>query len=196
VLKGIPQNAKHVLDVGAGTGNVSKNLLNRGHRVTAIENNQSMVDKILSKKLDATGKFALSKDSAEGLETLKNETFDAAVAVNVLYALDDPLGCIRNVARVLKPGGAFAFSTTHTETELAPLLASIKNSLIAEGKWDLYEEHYQRVYEINMDIDATIARRYSIQDYQDWLQEKGFEITYTNPSSYEGAVVVFYARKL
>jgi 2-polyprenyl-3-methyl-5-hydroxy-6-metoxy-1,4-benzoquinol methylase len=105
VIQGVPLTERHVLDLGAGTGNVTRMLLERGHRVTALENNQPMIEKFLAKKLDATGKLVLNKGSAENFDSLKPGSFDSVVSVNVLYALNDPAGCIRNVARILRPEG-------------------------------------------------------------------------------------------
>ena len=196
VINGIPPEARQVMDLGAGTGNVSAALLKRGYRVTAIENNQSMVEKMSNKKLDRNPNLTIHKESVEDLVDFRNESFDAVTAVNVLYALDDPLKCIRDVARILRPGGIFAFSTTHSLTALDQLLLAIKTYLEGSGKMQGNEEHFQRVFEVNKDIEVTIAQCHSRQDYESWLVDSGFEIIYNKPDSYENAVMVIHARKL
>jgi hypothetical protein len=75
------------------------------------------------------------------------------------------------------------------------LLNAIRKALVAKGQWEAKEEHFRRLYEINKDIEATIAKRHSIQDYEEWLTESGFTITYRNPSGYAGAVAIFHAKK-
>jgi SAM-dependent methyltransferase len=196
VIGGVPREARHVMDLGAGTGNVSRALLQRGHRVTAVENNQAMLEKLFSKKLDPAGsRLILKKNSAATLGSFPDNSFDAIVAVNVLYALDDPLGCIRNVARILKPGGVFTLSTTTAETELDLLLTAIKDQLQKDDLYEANREHYQRVYELNKDIEIKLAKRHPRQAYEDWIQGSGFQICYRNPNAYVNAVTVFHARK-
>jgi ubiquinone/menaquinone biosynthesis C-methylase UbiE len=34
--------------------------------------------------------------------------FDGAIMINVLYAVQDPLECLRQACRILKPGGVLA----------------------------------------------------------------------------------------
>ena len=161
VLRGISPNVSRVLELGAGTGNVTKALLQRGYTVTALENNPFMLEKMCAKKLDQNGRLTINLESAESLEVIDQDNFDAAVAVNVAYALDDPLGCFRRVAQVLKPNGVFALSTTHSEIDLDPLLKAIESHLKATGTFKEKEEHYRRVVEVNRDIQYSIARRYT-----------------------------------
>ena len=194
VLRGIPSDANRILELGAGTGNVTKTLLQRDYRVTALENNPAMLEKMCAKKLDQNGRLKINLESAENLEVIEENNFDAAVAVNLAYALDDPLGCFRKVADVLKPKGMFVLSTTHSETDLSPLLKAIESHLKATGTFEEKEEHYRRVFEVNRDIEYTIARRYTREQYLEWLQQAGFRVVHEK-SAYKDAVIVMHARK-
>jgi 2-polyprenyl-3-methyl-5-hydroxy-6-metoxy-1,4-benzoquinol methylase len=154
-----------------------------------------MLEKMCAKKLDQNGRLSINLESAESLELIDEHNFDAAVAVNVAYALDDPLGCFRKVAQALKANGIFVLSTTHSETDLNPLLSAIESHLKTTGTLKEKEEHYRRVAEVNRDIQLTIARRYSREQYQEWLAQAGFEVTYEK-SSYKDAVIVMHAHKM
>ncbi|HTR34368.1 MAG TPA: class I SAM-dependent methyltransferase [Bryobacteraceae bacterium] len=195
VLRGIPRDPCQVLELGAGTGNVTKALLARGHRVTAVENNTFMLEKLYEKQLLQTGRLSLVPESLENTEYGRPQTFDAAVAVNVAYALDDPSACFRKVAEVLKPGGSFVLSTTHSETDLEPLLKKIEDNLKAKGEFEQKEEHFRWVVKINRGIAYKMARRHSREQYQKWLEEVGFKVVYNEPS-YLNAVAVIHARKI
>jgi 2-polyprenyl-3-methyl-5-hydroxy-6-metoxy-1,4-benzoquinol methylase len=195
VIQGIPAGAKRILELGAGTGNVTRALLQRGYDVTAVENNPFMLEKMSAKKLEQTGRLHVNMEAVESIDLLERGNFDAVVAVNVIYALDDPYGCIRKVAQALKPRGVFALSTTHSETNLDPLLAAIATELKANGTFKAKEEHYRRVVAINNDIEYKIAKRYSREQYGAWLEQAGFEVVH-NASSYKDAVIVVHARKI
>src|SRR5215469_18179402 len=175
VVNGVPPDAARVLELGAGTGNVTKELLSRRYTVTAVENNPSMLEKMASKGLRVNSKLTVLFDSVENCSFEDQGEFDAAVAVNVAYALDDPLGCFRRVSNALRPGGMFALSTTHSGTKLDALLTAIEDDLIASGRMEQYREHYERLVKVNRTIERTIAKRYSIHEYADWLKAMGFE---------------------
>lgn len=195
VIAGIPPRAQRVLELGAGTGNVTRQLLLKGCAVTAVENNTFMLEKMAGKNLHSLGRLSLLVESVENTEFDNQRNFDAAVAVNVVYALDDPLRCFRNVAEALKKGSIFAFSTTHSQTDLEALLAAIKDDLVARGCFGDYQEHYERLVGVNREIQQTIARRYSLKDYSEWLGEAGFKIVLSEPKYYD-AVQVIHARKI
>ena len=137
----IPPGEHHVADLGAGTGNVTAALLEAGHTVTAVESNWAMLDRLRSKKLGQDS-LTVVKGSVENLGSLPDASFEAATMVNVLYSVTDPLTCLQGVHRILKPKGVLGLSTTHSETELDPLLASIKSWLEEEGKYDALAADY------------------------------------------------------
>ena len=115
--------------------------------------------------------------------------------VNVLYAVGDPLACLQSIFHLLKPGGVLAFSTTHKETRLDPLLDAIKKQLKETGKYDALAKDYERLYEANKDIEQTIALRHSRDEYKEWVKTAGFVIIKDVPSTYEGAVMLIHALK-
>ena len=49
--------------------------------------------------------------------------------------------------------------------------------------------------EVNRDVQYSIARRYTREEYEQWLDQAGFRITYEK-SSYKDAVIVIHARKV
>ena len=193
----VPDTASFVLDVGSGTGNSTRVLLDRGFQVTSIETNTAMIERMRSKKFDAS-RHRVVKASAESLNilrTLKSGSFDAAILVNTLYSLDDPYACLTGLNRLLKPKGVIGFSTTHASIHLDALLASIKQHLMARGQFDEMAEHYKRIYDVNKRIERDIARRHPANCYCEWAESAGFEILRREDFTYEGAVMLVHARK-
>jgi SAM-dependent methyltransferase len=195
VISGIPSRPCRILELGAGTGNVTQQLLRRNHTVTAVENNCFMLEKMAAKGLLSRNRLTILVESVENSEFDNQRNFDAAVAVNVAYALEDPLRCFRKVSAALRKGGMFVLSTTHSETNLDALLQAIKDDLEARGKFPEYREHYERLYSVNRTIESTIAKRHPAEQYKEYLAATGFEILRSEPKYFD-AVEVIHARKL
>lgn len=60
-------------------------------------------------------RFQVADLTATGLP---DATFDAAMSIDVLWAVPDKLGALREIARILKPGAGFAF--TNWDRDLSP----------------------------------------------------------------------------
>jgi SAM-dependent methyltransferase len=195
VIGPIPSWAMRVLELGAGTGNVTERLLGRDYNVLAVENNSFMLEKMAAKGMCSSKKLTILMESVENTEFDNQRNFDAAVAVNVAYALEDPLRCFRRVADALKRGGIFSLSTTHSNTNLDALLHAIRADLEAKGKLTDCREHYDRVVSVNRAIEKTIAKRYSVEQYTEWLVDAGFQIVCSQPKYFD-AVEVIHARKV
>ncbi|MCE9546597.1 MAG: nucleotide-binding protein [Planctomycetia bacterium] len=194
----VPASAAMVLDVGAGTGNSTGVLLERGFSVVSLEKNATMIDHLRARHFDAA-KHRIVKGSADTLHTLRSiqdGIFDAVILVNVLYGLDDPLACLKGVNRVLKPGGVVGLSTTHSAISLDLLLANIKTWLMSQNLFDSLQDDYDKLCEVNIRIEHTIARRHSADNYREMLREAGFTIERCEDYTYQGAVMLVHARKL
>ncbi len=194
VIAVVSQENSHVADFGAGTGNVIGALVDKGHRVTGVENNIGMIDR-LAEKVGSMRGVAVVKASVENTPSFKDAVFDAVTMVNVLYAVDDPSGCLQEMHRLLRPGGVLGLSTTHHETDLTELLSAIKTYLETEGTYEELMADYDAVYRINRDIERTIAKRHTREEYEQWVRSAGFEITRCEPSTYHNAVMLIHARK-
>ena len=96
---------KHLLEVGCGMGYDSAEFLRRGVRVTATDLTESAVQ--LARRHFELGGLVPEAVRVENALDLSFEdaTFDAVWANGVLHATGDTAGAIREVRRVLKPGG-------------------------------------------------------------------------------------------
>lgn len=88
-----------VLEIGIGTGSHLRNYSR--HEIIGIDLSEKMLAK--AKRL-RTNNIRLIKMNAESL-LFDNETFDYAVLSHVIAVVEDPEKVLREVHRVLKPGG-------------------------------------------------------------------------------------------
>lgn len=101
---------KHLLEIGCGLGYDSLEFLRRGVRVTAIDLTPTAVE-LTRRHFEIEGVAAedVRVDTALAL-SYDDETFDAVWSNGVLHATGDTPLAIREVLRVLKPGGRACIS--------------------------------------------------------------------------------------
>lgn len=100
----LPADGGHVLDVATGTGLVARALLRRGFRVTGLDQSPGMLAEARA-RLD--GAAELVEGSAEALP-FADATFDHLTFTYLLRYVDDPGSTLRELARVVRPGGTVA----------------------------------------------------------------------------------------
>ena len=112
----VDAGAREILDVGAGTGTLSLAALQRWPdvRVTAIDASSEMAA-AAQRQVDALGprareRFRIRSAFADSLP-FADRTFDAAVCSFVLQLVPSRAAALREVHRVLRPGGRFAHVT-------------------------------------------------------------------------------------
>jgi SAM-dependent methyltransferase len=119
----VPRSAK-VLDVGCGRGRCSRALSRAGYRVVGIDISERAVSEARAAVPDA--EFYV-RDLASPLP-FPDASFGAAFMTDVIEHVFDPLTVIREVSRILSPGGHFLIST--------PYHGLVKNVLIALFRFD------------------------------------------------------------
>ncbi len=93
------------LDVGAGSGFVSRGLAKRNLRIIAVDQSQAMLDALQRELSGADCRLAL-----EDRLPVEDESADYVFANMFLHHVSDPLAMIREMVRVLKPGGVMALT--------------------------------------------------------------------------------------
>jgi SAM-dependent methyltransferase len=92
-----------VLDVGCGPGALTAHLLSVGAEVTGIDPSPPFVDAIRMRFTDVDVRLG----TAEELP-YDTDAFDAAFAQLVVHFMTDPVGAVRQMARVTRRGGVVA----------------------------------------------------------------------------------------
>jgi demethylmenaquinone methyltransferase/2-methoxy-6-polyprenyl-1,4-benzoquinol methylase len=100
----LPRDGGHVLDVATGTGLVAQALLDRGFRVTGLDQSPEMLARARARFGD---RVELVEASAESLP-FADASFDHLTFTYLLRYVDDPAATLRELARVVRPGGTVA----------------------------------------------------------------------------------------
>jgi SAM-dependent methyltransferase len=104
----VPPPGELTVDVGCGEGRVARDLRKLGHRVIAFDASPTML--AAAREADPEGDYRLA-DAAE--LPLDDACADIAVAFMSLQDVDDMPGAVREIARVLRPGGRFCMAVVH-----------------------------------------------------------------------------------
>lgn len=95
-----PREHPRLLDVGCGTGHHLVRLRSRGFQVTGVDGSSEMLVEARRLNPDVELRLATVDDLP-----FPDGSFDAALSIEVVRYLPDPVAMLRECARVLRPGG-------------------------------------------------------------------------------------------
>jgi SAM-dependent methyltransferase len=109
----LPSPGGLALEVGCGEGRVTRDLVERGYDVLALDPAETLVRAAI--EVDPVGRYAI----ADGLELpFADARFDLVVSYNVLQNVADLPRAVQEIHRVLSPGGALCVCIVHPVTDL------------------------------------------------------------------------------
>lgn len=107
-----PLSGKVVLEVGSGMGGLAVALARAGARVTAVEPNRAYCR--IGALRAARYSLRLPLVMAKGEELpVRDDAFDLVTCLDVLEHADDPWRTLREIGRVLRPGGRAVVTATN-----------------------------------------------------------------------------------
>ena len=108
-----PVSGRRVLEVGCGAASAGRWLATRGARVTAVDLSAGMLRHAATAARTCGVRIPLVQCDAMALP-LRDGVFDIAfTAFGAVPFVDDSAAVMREVFRVLRPGGRWVFSATH-----------------------------------------------------------------------------------
>lgn len=105
VEAGLPRGSK-ILDVGCGPGEIAAKLMQHGYEVWGLD----IAEPMIRHACERCGTSHFRVGDIEHIP-FQDGTFDGVVCVGVLEYLDADGGALREIERVLKPGGRAVLST-------------------------------------------------------------------------------------
>jgi ubiquinone/menaquinone biosynthesis C-methylase UbiE len=104
----VPPPGRRTLDVGCGEGRLTRHLASLGHRVVGVDASPTLIaaarESAPDMELHIGDASALPFDAA---------SFDQVVSFMCLHDVDDLGGAVREIARVLEPGGVATIAVVH-----------------------------------------------------------------------------------
>jgi len=158
---------KLILEIACGEGQSAVHLAKMGARVTAIDFSHAQLDhaRALARSKKAAIRFL--ETNAQDLSMLDDASFDIAFSAYALGFVEDIQSAFREIGRVLRPGGLFAFSW------MSPFYAITEERglLVKRSYFDRTPIVFKEADETEVDFHRT---------YGDWhraLIDGGFVVT-------------------
>jgi ubiquinone/menaquinone biosynthesis C-methylase UbiE len=131
VKSALPQNAS-VLEVAPGPGFLSIEFAKAGHKVTALEISQTFIEIAQANAKEAGIQVDFRHGNASGMPFAEN-TFDFIICVAAFKNFSQPVEAIREMHRVLKPGGKTCIMDLRRDVPFESVDQHIKNELHLSG---------------------------------------------------------------
>lgn len=144
-----------VLDFGAGTGNLTRHLLNLQADVEAADVSPGSLDQ-LKLKLGGSERLKTIILNGENLSDIKDDSFDMVATYSVLHHIPDYLKIVDEFVRVIKPGGVI-----YIDHEASPSYWEINDtyqSYLEELGGDFVRNH---LCELGITEDVSVIGRLS-----------------------------------
>lgn len=167
----VPSPGRLTLDVGCGEGRVTRDLKELGHRAVGLDASETMIT--AAREMDPSGEYLVA-NAAE--LPFPDGHADLAVAFMSLMDVDDMSASIREIARVLDPGGSLALAVVHPINSAHEL-----DFEHPESRLVLTEDYFDRRRRSDTierdDLRMTFeSRHFTLQDYFEALLDAGFQI--------------------
>ena len=173
-------NHRKIIDLGCGTGGITKLILERlngtketiiyavDHSATAL---RSAVEELSDRK-EAVVRFVHAE--VQNLTSSVNEQVDAVIYCNSIHYVNDKLALLKQIRERLEPGGILAFNTSFFDGSHPPESHDFYRRWMMRSLRTLRRDHGLFP---DKNVDKTGARQQlTPEEYERLLNNAGFEI--------------------
>jgi ubiquinone/menaquinone biosynthesis C-methylase UbiE len=107
-LQIVPRPGRRTVDIGCGEGRLTRHLKQLGHDVVGIDSSHSLV--AAARRLDPSMDMCLADAGALPLD---DASADLVIAFMSLHDMDAMPAAVREIERILEPGGRFCLAIVH-----------------------------------------------------------------------------------
>jgi len=172
---------RNVLDIGAGTGNLTVRLLQAGKSIVAVDTSHAMLRKLSSKLNEKTEtNLTIIEDTAEWLPHLQDGCFDGVTAMLVFFDMQDPFSALDEAVRLLKPGRTLIVTDPKECFNVSELMEFAERHLRNRGLLGELEEDWTRIQTVAPLVDQKIQETQNVSSTESrqclWDAEKIYEV--------------------
>jgi SAM-dependent methyltransferase len=168
-LRLLPAPGRLTLDIGCGEGRLTRHLGECGHRVVGVDSSPSLV--AAARQLDPSTDVRLADAAALPLD---DGTADLAIAFMSLHDMDAMAAAVREIARVLEPGGRFCVAIVHPINSAGRFESERADAqFIIKGDY-LRTHHYSDTVERDGRSMTFHSQHRPLESYFLALEEAGF----------------------
>jgi SAM-dependent methyltransferase len=169
----VPAPGRVTLDVGCGEGRLSRDLKDHGHDLIGVDASETMI--AAAREADPGSTYVVG-DAAS--LPFSDGHADLVVSFMSLMDIDDMSGAVRELARVLEPGGRLAIAIVHPMNSAHEYDREDRYP----ADWLVLTESYfdRRVYRDAVERDGLRmvfeSRHWTLEDYFDAILRAGFHV--------------------
>ena len=168
------------LDLGCGSGVLTRELLNREAIVTAVDGSPTMLDEVNKLQCNESSLLLTCIQSdVKSLNMIQDCYFDGVLCSSVIEYTENPHDVLEEIARVLRPDGVLILSTPPKWSALRTIQKAIRWLAAIFGK-----EKYKYLSVSRFEVDPAVLFQ--------WFSHAGFSIDQVTP--FDPLVPVFLAR--
>lgn len=156
-----------VLDVGIGAGYWTRHCRDAGATVTTLEYEEALIEPYRTSR-----DLMLVQGDAQTMP-FATESFDSVLLLDVIEHLREAGSCLREISRVLRPGGRLVLVTDNTDFVLQRLLAPLDRALRIGSK-AMARIGGRTVPRLHSPPSITHIREYTVSEILDLVRRAGF----------------------
>jgi ubiquinone/menaquinone biosynthesis C-methylase UbiE len=140
-----------------------------------MDNSIAMLAQLRRKKPCQAARIEIVEQDAHLLNGWPDAVFDGANVLLALFAMREPRRVLREIIRVVRPGGLVVATETKRTFQLKPLIDFVDDFMKRYPSG--LREHWDRVKIANLALDpGRRSERLSVEDIEDELATSGFAI--------------------
>lgn len=170
-LELLPSPPQRVLDVGCGEGRLPRDLKRAGYEVVGVDGSATLIGH--AREADPEGTYEVA--DAAGLP-FADGSFPLVTAFMSLHDIDDAAGAIREIGRVLGPGGRACLAIVHPINSAGSFTDTTPDSdFVIRGSYFEERRYADAIERDGLRMTFTSYHR-PLQAYAAWLEAAGLLI--------------------